>query len=109
MASQSVSLEMVGNVGVLTMTHAPHNLLGPALIDGILAGLAQAEAAGARAILLKSGLRHFSAGADPVVFQEAMSGPGGMTLSPVEFLHNLESFPLPVVASVHGVCVGGGF
>lgn len=106
----SVTLAMDGAVGVITMHHAPHNLLGAALTDGILACLEQAQTQGARALLLKSGLRHFSAGADPAIFTDAVaSGEGVTSVSPVEFLTRFEACPLPIVAAVHGVCVGGGF
>src|SRR4029077_5687673 len=37
----------------------PYNLLGPKLMDAIAAELAGAQAAGSRAIILRSGLRHF--------------------------------------------------
>lgn len=105
----SVSYEQDGPLGVLTMHHAPHNLIGPALMEGVLGALEAAEKGGVRAVLLKSGLRHFSAGADLALFEGAMEGDGNLALSPVEFLERLEAFPLPVVAAVHGVCVGGGF
>ncbi len=37
-------------------------------------------------------------------------GPDGkLSVSPLAFLRELESFPLPIVAAVQGVCVGGGF
>ncbi len=104
-----VGVEHDGPVALLEMRFAPHNLLGPALMEGILGGLAAAEGAGARAVLLRSGLRHFSAGADLSLFEAAMGGGGRLALSPVEFLHRVEAFPLPIVAAVHGVCVGGGF
>jgi enoyl-CoA hydratase/carnithine racemase len=105
----SVSYVQDGPLAILTMQHAPHNLIGPALMHGLLDALGAAEAAGSRAVLLKSGLRHFSAGADIALFEGAMGGDQGLALSPVEFLHRLEAVKLPVVAAVHGVCVGGGF
>ncbi len=52
-----VSVSHEGPVTVLSMNHAPHNLLGLTLMGGIRAGLAAAHAAGARAVLLKSSLR----------------------------------------------------
>ena len=82
----SVSYEQDGPLGILTMHHAPHNLLGPLLMEGVRDALARAEREGARAVLLKSGLRHFSAGADIALFEGAMGGEGGLALSPVEFL-----------------------
>lgn len=108
-AHSSVSYEQDGPLGVLTMHHAPHNLLGPDLMQGVLDAFDTAESAGARAVLMKSGLRHFSAGADIALFEGAMGEGQGLALSPVEFLDRLEAFPLPVVAAVHGICVGGGF
>ncbi len=51
------SLALDGPVAILTMQPRPHNLLGPALMSGIPDDLARAEQAGARAVLLKSGLR----------------------------------------------------
>lgn len=109
MSNPSIALTMEGAVGVLTMTHGPHNLLGPVLTEAILQGLDNAQGAGARSILLRSSLRHFSAGADPVVLQEAMKRGTGPSHSPVAFLQRFEACPLPIVAAVHGICVGGGF
>lgn len=108
-ADPVVHISHDGPVAVLEMRFAPHNLLGPALMEGVLDGLQAAESAGARAVLLKSGLRHFSAGADLSLFEAAMGKGEGLAVSPAEFLARLESFSLPVVAAVHGVCVGGGF
>lgn len=90
------------------MGYAPHNLLGPTLMGDIRAGLAAALEAGARAVLLKSGLRHFSGGADTTMFDAAQKPGGDITTSSLDFLHELENYPLPIVAAVHGACVGGG-
>ena len=109
MSNMPVVVEHDGPLTIATMQHEPHNLLGPALMNGVLDAFRAADEAGSRAVLLRSGLRHFSAGADISLFEGAMSGGDGLELSPVEFLDRLESYPLPVVAAVHGVCVGGGF
>ena len=108
MTGKSVNVTFDGPLAVLSMQHEPHNLLSPPLMDGVLAGLKEAQEAGSRAILLKSGLRHFSAGADISLFEAAMGGGDGLETSPLTFLRGLEACPLPVVAAVHGVCVGGG-
>ena len=107
--SSCVKVSCEGPVAVLSLNYAPHNLLGLTLMGAIRAGLAAAREAGARAVLLKSGLRHFSAGADTSLFNEALSREGRLSASPLAFLRELESFPLPMVAAVQGVCVGGGF
>lgn len=106
--SSCVKVTYEGPVAVLSMEFAPHNLIGFDLMDGIRAGLAAAREAGSRAVLLKSGLRHFSAGADTSLFQQAQGPERQVGASSLAFLRELENFPLPMVAAVHGVCVGGG-
>jgi len=67
--------------------------------------------AGSRAIVLRSGLRHFCAGADVSLFG-ARAEQGGRRQSEikgVDFLRLMELLPIPIVASMHGVCLGGGF
>ncbi|MEZ5572931.1 MAG: enoyl-CoA hydratase/isomerase family protein [Halioglobus sp.] len=107
--SDSCSCVVESGLAVVTLHHAPHNLLGPVLMQSLLDTLEQARSAGARAVLLKSSLRHFSAGADLSLFEAATAGGEGLAVSPVQFLAALEAFPLPIVVCVHGVCVGGGF
>src|SRR5207237_841983 len=46
------------------MVYRPYNLLGPKLINAIVEQIEEAQKAGSRAIVLRSGLRHFSAGAE---------------------------------------------
>jgi len=101
-----VKHEERGPVSVLTMQYRPYNLLG-AIADEI----AGARDAGSRAIVLRSGLRHFSAGADGALFGSRIEqgGRSKSAIGGVEFLKLLELLPIPIVASVHGVCLGCGF
>lgn len=105
--SPPVAREMDGQVAVLTMQHAPHNFLGTALIAGLLDGLRWARAQDARAVLLRSGLRNFCAGADVALFDSAERGTAP-DLDLVEVLRAFDALPMPIVAAVHGVCIGGG-
>jgi enoyl-CoA hydratase/carnithine racemase len=98
---------MDGQVAVLTLQHAPHNFLGAALIAGLLDGLRWARAQHARAVLLRSGLRNFCAGADVALFDSAERGTAP-DLDLVEVLRAFDALPMPIVAAVHGVCIGGG-
>lgn len=107
--NQCVTVTREGTVAILTMAFPPHNLLGLDLMAGMRRALLEAQNGGARAVLLKSGLRHFSAGADTSLFVDAVGPDGKLSVSPLAFLRELESFPLPIVAAVQGVCVGGGF
>ena len=63
-----VTREEKGPVSVLTMQYRPYNLLGPTLLPAITDAIGSAQQAGSRAIVLRSGLRHFSAGADVAQF-----------------------------------------
>ncbi|HWD76077.1 MAG TPA: enoyl-CoA hydratase/isomerase family protein [Solirubrobacteraceae bacterium] len=98
-----------GTVGLLTMRYPPYNLLDPALSRMIVEGLGWAAAEGARVVVLRSGLRHFSAGADlESMLPAAERGDGVLDWPMLEVLRAFDELPVPVVAAVHGVCVGGG-
>ena len=106
-----VERENRGPLAVLTMVYSPYNLLGPKLMGALAGAFEAAQAAGSRAILLRSGLRHFCAGADVSLF-DARAEQGGRSqsgISGVDFLKLMELLPVPIVASVHGACLGGGF
>ena len=102
-----VGREMDGRLAVLTMQYAPHNFLGTELTAGLLEGLQWAKDQGARAVLLNSGLRNFCAGADLAMFDSAYRGVAP-DIDLVEVLRAFDSLPLPIVAAIHGVTVGGG-
>jgi enoyl-CoA hydratase/carnithine racemase len=118
-----IDISVDGPVTTISMVYEPYNLVGPTLLNPLLAAIESAAANGARAIVVRSGLRHFSAGADLALFDG--SGPGlaastdtapdgdvGDTeamIPPAVVLDRLARVPLPIVASVHGACLGGGF
>jgi enoyl-CoA hydratase/carnithine racemase len=106
-AGVPVRYEMDGKVAHLIMQDRPHNFLGLALIDGLIEGTRWAWAQGARAVVVRSGLRNFCAGADVGLFERADSGQAP-NVDVTEILRVFDDLPLPVLASVHGVCVGGG-
>jgi len=96
------------------MVYRPYNLLGPKLINAIVSEIEAAREARSRAIVIRSGLRHFSAGADLDIFGQRVAAGNadqsgeGRRLTGVEFLRFMELLPIPLIASVHGVCLGGG-
>lgn len=120
MTETIVEREHNRDVAILTMVYRPHNLLGPKLMGALSREIKAAQEAGARAIVLRSGLRHFSAGADLDIFVSAISEREGdkepasqpakeREFTPtVEFLRRFELLPIPIIASIHGVCLGGG-
>lgn len=105
-----ITREQRGPVTILTMVYKPYNLIGPTLMNALLGELRDAHKAGSRAIVIRSGLRHFSAGADLTLFSSRLEGggPANRGWSGIEFLREAELMPVPLVASVHGVCLGGG-
>jgi enoyl-CoA hydratase/carnithine racemase len=109
-----VTREQRGNISILTMVYRPYNLLGPKLMNAIVRKVEEAQKEGSRAIVIRSGLRHFSAGADLDIFDKRVSEGSfdqaneNRTLTGVEFLRFMELLPIPLIASVHGVCLGGG-
>lgn len=102
-----VARQLDGHVAVLTMQHAPHNFIGIELFEALIEGMRWAEDQEARAVLLRSSLRNFCAGADIGLFESAERG-----VAPdrdfSELLQVFDQLPIPIVAAVHGVCVGGG-
>ena len=102
-----VARELDGQVAVLTMQHRPHNLIGAELFDALIDGMRWAVEQKARAVLLRSGLRNFCAGADMGMFDSAERGVAP-DLDLTELLRVFDRLPIPIVAAVHGVCVGGG-
>jgi enoyl-CoA hydratase/carnithine racemase len=95
------------DVVTLTMSFAPYNLVGKPLLTAVMDAVQQAHEDGARAIILRSGLRHFSAGAEIELFDNQ-----GARLPEVDVcacLNALERLPIPIIASMHGLALGGGF
>jgi enoyl-CoA hydratase/carnithine racemase len=104
-----VERRLDGTVAVLTMRYPAYNLLDSELSQLVIDGLRWAAAEGARAIVLRSALRHFSAGADlDAMLEAAERGDGVLDWPMLEVLRTFDELPVPVVAAVHGVCVGGG-
>lgn len=97
-----------GDVAILAMQFAPHNLVGKELTASLIAGLGKAQAEGCRTVVLRSGMRHFSAGADLALFENQGAG-FQANVDGLAVLRAFEELPLPVVASVHGAALGGGF
>jgi enoyl-CoA hydratase/carnithine racemase len=103
-----VTVDHNDKVAVVTMAHRPYNLSGPILYTALLTAFEGAVKTGSRAILLRSGLRHFCAGADVATWDERIAKEGKAALDPLIVLRGFEQLPVPIVAAVHGACLGGG-
>jgi enoyl-CoA hydratase/carnithine racemase len=103
----NVTHENDGKVGVVTLAKPPHNLLDDQLIDDLIAAYHAVVAEGCRAILLRSSMRHFCAGAEMAAWGT------GTTIHTSQsrfetMMRDLEDVPVPTVAAVNGGALGGG-
>lgn len=106
---EPVGRDIDGAVGILTMRYRPHNLLDSTLTEALTEAINWAHTSGVRAVILRSGLRHFSAGADlDQMLAAASEGDGLLPWPMLDLLRAFDELPVPIVAAVHGVCVGGG-
>ncbi len=106
-----IRYERRGPIAVVTIDHPPVNVLGREVLDALVRRLDEAEAdPEVRAVVLASASdRAFAAGAN--IREMAPMGPAeardhgergqGTT-------RRIERLPLPVIAAVNGVCLGGG-
>jgi enoyl-CoA hydratase/carnithine racemase len=103
----TVTHEIDGKVGVVTLAKPPHNLIDDKLIADLVAAYQAVVAEGCRAILLRSSMRHFCAGAEM-----ASWGTGTrIHTDQAKFeamLRELEDVPVPTVAALNGGVLGGG-
>jgi enoyl-CoA hydratase/carnithine racemase len=103
----NVQHEVDGGVGIVTLAKPPHNLLDDALLEDVVTAYRNVMSAGARAILLRSAMRHFCAGAD-------VQGFGTTTVTHTDnarfyrFMDAMENVPVPTVAALNGGVLGGG-
>jgi enoyl-CoA hydratase len=106
-----VRYERHGPVAVLTLDHPPVNVLSAAVLDALVAALGTArDDPGARAgVISSAAAKAFAAGANiremaPMGPAEArVHGSRGQATTVA-----IERLPLPVIAAVHGSCLGGG-
>jgi len=100
-------------VVTLDVPDEPLNILSRAMTEEFSALLTELELPGPdlRAVVIRSGKPDsFIAGADIKDFQKVKSAEEGETLSRTgqALLDRLEAIEVPVVAAIHGVCLGGG-
>jgi enoyl-CoA hydratase len=110
-AGPLVRYERRGAVALLTIDHPPVNVLSADVLDALRAALSLAESDREARVVVLAGAaeRAFAAGANikemaPMGRDEAFIHGGrgqGVTTA-------IEALPLPVIAAVHGSCLGGG-
>lgn len=102
--SDKIGYDRVGDIAVLTVRNPPVNALSTAVRQGLWDRMDHAEADdGVRAVLIVGEGRAFFAGADITEFGKPPQEP-----SLPDLVNRIEASPLVVVASMHGVSLGGG-
>lgn len=104
-----VRFDRRGDVGEIALCRPPLNLLGSDFLPQMRQAVTRARSSGVRAVLLRSDVEHFSAGADVASFRgrtpdEAIA----WVRQVVGLFGEIEALPVPSVAAVHGYCLGGG-
>src|SRR3984893_1818329 len=104
MSSNIVTLVVEGDVAVVTVDNPPVNTITASVREGLFAAVADIRARpGLKAVVLVCEGSTFFSGADIGEF----SGPP-KEAEYRELFRQLEQLPMPVVAGMHGVVLGGG-
>ena len=99
-----VTVTRDGDVAVVTMNNPPVNALGLALRQGLMAALDSLRGdASVKAVVLAGTARAFSGGADITEFGSPPQDPNLR-----QVITAVEDMPVPVVAAMQGVALGGG-
>jgi 3-hydroxyacyl-CoA dehydrogenase len=102
--SDTVRIEIHGEVAVLKIDNPPVNPLSASVRAGLLAGIKSLEQNDAiKAVVIACAGRTFISGADIREFDKPMSGNGL-----VEIFDHFERSKKPIIAAIHGVAFGGG-
>ena len=114
---QRVRVEVEAHVATVTLTRPDkHNALDIPMFDGILEAVEQVRStAGVRAVVLHGEGPSFCSGLDIMSIMSAQDGVDGtdtgLTDVPNKFqrvAYDWVTLPVPVIAAVHGNCLGGG-
>jgi enoyl-CoA hydratase/3-hydroxyacyl-CoA dehydrogenase len=94
---------MADEVRTVWLDNPPVNAVGPAIRDAI--GSALDDLGGTHVLVLRgTGDRAFSAGADITGFKESDGGARALQ----QLADRIEAASVPVIAAIHGYCLGGG-
>tara|TARA_B100001113_G_scaffold137350_1_gene112717 strand:+ start:543 stop:2618 length:2076 start_codon:yes stop_codon:yes gene_type:complete len=97
-------LDVIENVGVLTLNSPPVNALSANVREGLDIGIKKAiENNDVKAIVIICEGRTFIAGADISEFGKEPKGPSLFEVQDI-----MENSPKPIIAAIHGTALGGG-
>ncbi|MGL4265473.1 MAG: enoyl-CoA hydratase/isomerase family protein [Afipia sp.] len=112
MTESLIRLEKQGAITILTLDNPPVNAASTKLMNALHARLDEVERdKEARCVILTgAGDRAFCAGGDLREEKDFGSPEASKAFRALgrKTLNRLESFPIPIVAAIHGFCIGGG-
>jgi enoyl-CoA hydratase len=98
-----------GDVGIITLSDPPLNLFGLELTNELIAEIEEAEGDMIRALVIRAEGDKFTAGVDVHVFADKTPEQAQMFFDDLlKITHKLEDLPMPVIASVQGLCLTAG-
>jgi enoyl-CoA hydratase/carnithine racemase len=115
---QRVRVEIEDHVATVTLSRPDkHNALDIPMFDGILAAVEQVRSApGIRAVVLHGAGPSFCSGLDIASVMSAQQGVDGADSDILDVPNKFQrvaydwvTLPVPVIAAIHGNCLGGGF
>ena len=102
--------ERDGDVGIVVVDDQPLNLFTIELTNDLIAALEEAEGDMPRALVVRAEGKVFTGGVDVHVFADKTPEQAQMFFDDLlKITHKLEDLPLPVIASVQGLCLTAGF
>lgn len=99
-----------GNLAILCLDNPPQNRLGVQMVDELRQALHTIETSDARAVLLRANGPDFSFGGDIEPWPDWTERELRTQFEAFMWTFNqFERLPVPTVAAVQGLCLGGGF
>jgi enoyl-CoA hydratase/carnithine racemase len=107
--TETVTYERIGDVGVITLQEGRLNLFTNDSFLRLEEILHEIPTTGIRALILRSGSEHFSAGVNVRIFKDVSADEARAMFSRLlPNLTKLEDMPMPTVSVVQGVCAAAG-
>lgn len=104
-----VSLAIADDLAVLSLDNPPVNAVSMQMIADFHAVIDKLLASSARAVVTRSNIPVFSAGADVRVFLDKDFTQARRELADgIELMQRFEALPMPTIAQIDGMCVAAG-
>jgi enoyl-CoA hydratase/carnithine racemase len=108
-AESTVEFEKIGDVGVITLSEGPLNLFTEQSFFALEEVIHGVPDSGIRALILRSGGDHFSAGVNVKIFKDVSRDEARALFARLlPNLTKMEDLPIPTIAVVNGVCAAAG-